>query len=361
MKPRTSTVLVALAIIGWCATRSDATSILVTEDLSLTTGDYKQYTGTVTGSLTATVSTNIAGPFGILTDAAGNVYVVNNGTAPAEINSVSQYTNTLAPNGFFIPANTSSTFLNSPVDMAIKPTTNNAYITQFGPLQNPGAILQQNLNGTGMGTFTSNGANNGQLASPFALGFNTTDSASNPHNFNPTTTTNPYLYVTNEGMTQTSGGGYVNVYNTALQRNPILTFGAANLFTPTGIAFDSAGNVYVANINSPTQGGSEIQEFGPDGTFLKTFTSSNLNGPSGLVFDPTTGNLFVANNGNGTITQYSPTGAFINTWASGLTNPVFLTLSPIPEPAGIVMMALGQVGLLAFWFHRHRRKSNGGV
>ena len=75
----------------------------------------------------------------------------------------------------------------------------------------------------------------------------------------------------------------------------------ANVIRPTGLAFDAAGNLYVANF------GTTIQRFSPNGTPLVPFTSLSLNNPEGLAFD-SSGNLYVANNGSNTIQVFSPSG-----------------------------------------------------
>src|SRR4051812_3426592 len=97
------TTLVALTMLAPVATRSDASSLLVTEHRSLTTGDFLRVEGTTAGVVTATVSANQVGPFGINTDTSGNVYVVNNGQTANNVDSVAQFTPSLAPNGFFVP------------------------------------------------------------------------------------------------------------------------------------------------------------------------------------------------------------------------------------------------------------------
>ena len=69
----------------------------------------------------------------------------------------------------------------------------------------------------------------------------------------------------------------------------IASFASTALSFPYGMAFDRAGNMYVAN-----SGNNTIHEFGPTGKDLGTFASTGLIEPFGLVFD-SSGNLFVAN------------------------------------------------------------------
>jgi DNA-binding beta-propeller fold protein YncE len=59
------------------------------------------------------------------------------------------------------------------------------------------------------------------------------------------------------------------------------------LNVPEGLAFDRAGNLYVANGGNGT-----IEKFTPAG-IRSVFASSGLNAPHGLAFDRE-GNLYVA-------------------------------------------------------------------
>ena len=56
-----------------------------------------------------------------------------------------------------------------------------------------------------------------------------------------------------------------------------------------------------------------------DGASVTSFTNGALDDPTGIAFDPANGNLFVANSGDGTISEFTPTGSLVNsTYASGL-------------------------------------------
>ena len=65
-------------------------------------------------------------------------------------------------------------------------------------------------------------------------------------------------------------------------------FASAGLNGPTGLAFDSAGNLYAAN-----DAGSNILQFTPGGVG-SIFASTGLTRPYGLAFD-SAGNLYAAN------------------------------------------------------------------
>lgn len=68
---------------------------------------------------------------------------------------------------------------------------------------------------------------------------------------------------------------------------------------PTGLAFDTSGNLYAANASSNT-----ITRYDSSGTYIvgSPFISSGLNGPFGIAFD-SSGNLYAANVGNKTISK----------------------------------------------------------
>jgi sugar lactone lactonase YvrE len=79
---------------------------------------------------------------------------------------------------------------------------------------------------------------------------------------------------------------------------------AGQLVTPTALAFDAAGNLYVASTNS-----SSIRKYAPGdsvGTFFGPHDGS-LGAPTGLAFDAS-GNLFVASGGFDSIEKITPAG-----------------------------------------------------
>lgn len=78
--------------------------------------------------------------------------------------------------------------------------------------------------------------------------------------------------------------------------------------TMVQIAADSAGNVYV-----PVRPENEVLEYSETGTLLNTFAGSGsdkLKNPTGLAVD-SAGDLWVADSGNDRIVQLSPSGAFL--------------------------------------------------
>jgi hypothetical protein len=110
---------------------------------------------------------------------------------------------------------------------------------------------------------------------------------------------------------------------------------AAQLNTPQHLALDAAGNLYIADVNNQrvrrvdaktgiitTVAGSGTSGLGKgsysgDGGLA---TAATLNGPQALAFDPA-GNLYIADNLNGRVRRVSPEG-IITTVAGGGKNPV---------------------------------------
>lgn len=82
---------------------------------------------------------------------------------------------------------------------------------------------------------------------------------------------------------------------------------------PTGVALDSKGNLYVANLT-----GNEVLIYNTNYVQIKSITKS-LNGPTGVAFDPS-GNLWVSNINSSTINEYSPTDALLQQLSNGSIN-----------------------------------------
>src|SRR5213593_3736548 len=94
------------------------------------------------------------------------------------------------------------------------------------------------------------------------------------------------------------------------------TAGAARFNYPSGVAVDSAGNVYVAD-----SGNSTIRKITPDGTVTTlagsagqsgsadgTGSAARFNNPRGVAVD-SVGNVYVADTSNATIRKVTPAGA----------------------------------------------------
>ena len=104
---------------------------------------------------------------------------------------------------------------------------------------------------------------------------------------------------------------------------------ASGLKTPYGLAFDQAGNLFESDYGS-----SQIYEFtNHDGTLtsnLNVFASIGLNGPVGLAFSSAS-NLFEADFNSGTIYEFTNRNGILvsnlNLFVSGLANPAGLAFN----------------------------------
>jgi len=82
------------------------------------------------------------------------------------------------------------------------------------------------------------------------------------------------------------------------------------LWLPTDLAFDGAGNLYVANAGCPSpdcypnQKPSTVTVYAPGSERVRRTITAGLNLPNALAFDGAE-NLYVASNGGGTVTVYA--------------------------------------------------------
>jgi len=103
---------------------------------------------------------------------------------------------------------------------------------------------------------------------------------------------------------------------------------------PRGLAFDSAGNLYVADVSL-----NQIEKFAPDGTYVGVFASGNLQNVVSLAFD-SAGNLYASSEGTNTIERFSATGVDLGVFASGLNGPAGIAF----DGAGNLYVANGLGG-----------------
>ena len=77
-------------------------------------------------------------------------------------------------------------------------------------------------------------------------------------------------------------------------------------WAPLGLAFDTKGDLFVTSVGAPFQA---VHEFGPDGTFVRTFGKANdFSFPNGVAVDAS-GNVYVADSNNGRLVVFAPDGS----------------------------------------------------
>jgi sugar lactone lactonase YvrE len=102
------------------------------------------------------------------------------------------------------------------------------------------------------------------------------------------------------------------------------------------IAFDTSGNLYVANCESgcSLSGTDAVLEYAPPYTGTPVAITTGISKPESLGFD-TNGNLYVANynaNVNGNVTKFAPpftsSSVAVTTYTNGIGSPIALALDP---------------------------------
>ena len=152
-----------------------------------------------------------------------------------------------------------------------------------------------------------------------------------------------------------NGDLYISLFNTnqvAKYSSGVLsTFIISGLNSPGGIAFDSAGYLYVAN-----SGANNIIKFDSSGTPVQTI-STNLNAPRGIAFD-SAGNLFAANAGNSTISKFDSSGGFLSSISTGVNVPIGIAINSVavPEPSTYALAAIASGVMAALARHRKARQ-----
>ncbi len=129
-----------------------------------------------------------------------------------------------------------------------------------------------------------------------------------------------------EGLAFDAAGNLYVANDVAGTISKVTPAGAVSTFVSSGIgeprapAFDAAGNLYVISY-SFTDGSFTISKVTPAGA-VSTFFSRGLEGPTALAFDAA-GNLYVVN-GNNTIPKVTPAGAASTFVSNGLDDPLGL-------------------------------------
>lgn len=143
---------------------------------------------------------------------------------------------------------------------------------------------------------------------------------------------------------------------------------SANLNGPTAIAFDAAGNMYIAD-----NGGSYIRKVDATTSIITTFvgasggalgTAGKLNAPNGMVFDAS-GALYIADSGNNRVAKYIAPSAFTNfagTLVAGFSGDGGQAKSAqLSKPVGIAMDSAGNIYLTDTGNSRIRKITPDGV
>lgn len=146
----------------------------------------------------------------------------------------------------------------------------------------------------------------------------------------------------------------------------------ARLNSPTGVIFDGAGNVFIADYGNSvvrkvnTVGIiTTVAGTGTAGINADTMaTAAQLNHPAGVAVDAT-GNLFIADFGNHVVRKVTPDGiirTYAGTGAAGYTGDnSAATLAQLNNPGGIALDAAGNLYIAETGNHIIRKVSTTGI
>jgi DNA-binding beta-propeller fold protein YncE len=237
------------------------------------------------GSL-GTDNGQLAYPYGVATDAAGNIYVAESDNHRIQkFNSAGTHVSSFGSQG------TGNGQFNAPRGIAIG-ADGNIYVADT----DNNRIQMFTSTGTHVSSFGTGGTGNGQFNTPTGIAIDATG--------------NIYVADTNNNRIQmfTSTGTHVSSFGTGGTGN-----GQFN--TPTGIAIDATGNIYVADT-----GNHRIQMFTSTGTHVSSFGSvgtgnGQFNTPRGIAIDAS-GKFVVADTMNHRIQLFTSARTHVSSFGS---------------------------------------------
>lgn len=280
-------------------------------------------------------------PFGIAIDAAGNLYVADEGNDLVRKISTGAVVTTLAGMagvpGAINGMDTLASF-NKPFGVAVD-GSGNVYVADAGN-NIIRAITPAGLVSTFAGTGKPGGANG-------------TDTASFNNPLSVAVDGSGNLYVADYGndlIRKISPAGVVSTLAGSGAAGSDNGSGTAATFNlPESVAVDASGNVYVAD-----NGNNLIRKITPDGT-VSTLAGSGLagsangtgaaasfNSPFGIAVDAT-GNVYVADSGNNLIRKISPAGVVSTFAGNGAKGAVNGSAASFNTPSGVAVDAQGNV------------------
>jgi sugar lactone lactonase YvrE len=237
------------------------------------------------------VATGFSHPNGVVVDAAGNVYVADTGNSV--IKKIPAGTTTsIVPTAIAF----SQTFQNEQ-GLAINTASNTLYVADTGNLE----IKEMNLSTLVSTTVNTGGSAN--LSIPSGLVYNGGN-----------------LYIASSGNDlidvmattgSTTASLFAGIAGTATLINASLT--SATFHTPNAIAADGSGNLYVADSGNNSIrkiSGGTVSTFagsltGMAGNSVGAAANALFTTPSGIAVDGS-GNVYIADTGNGSVKKYTP-------------------------------------------------------
>ena len=211
----------------------------------------------------------------------------------------------------------------SPANNATGVNTSSAVTATFSAAMNPSTINS--------GTFTLTGPNGIQVT-----GTVTYDTSTNTATFTPSfplSTGTAYTVSVTTGAYGLDNMALANTFSWSFTTSSPVT-GGVNTITvgthPTGIAIDSSGNVWVANAGDGT-----VEEMNSSGSVIGTFGGGNITGAGYIAID-TAGNVWVTGTGTA-ITELLKSSGYATSATFNMTTP------SMAGPGGIAIDAAGNV------------------
>lgn len=287
-----------------------------------------QVAGTGTGGFSgdggAATSAQLLQPYALALDASGNIYITDTGNNRIRKVNTSGVISTVAGTGLSSPPNNNGPALQAglanPAGIA-RDALGNLYISELmshsiRKINSAGTITA--VAGTGTAAFAGDGgpADSARLSSPHAL---VADAQGN-------------LWIADTGNNRIRKIGASDTIATVAGAGTSSFAGdggpalGAQFNKPSGMALDKSGSLYIADaanhrIRKITQAGtvstvagSGLQGFSGDGG---SALAASLNQPSSIAFD-STGNLYVADAGNNRIRKIDTSGAITTVAGNGM-------------------------------------------
>lgn len=252
---------------------------------------------TMAGSVSVFVSAaSLSGPSGLTTDVAGNLYISNSSGA-----SVARVTPAGVVNTY------TATGLSDPYGLAFA-SDGTLYVANNGN----GRVRK-------IGPGTTTGGTSSQLA--VVGGF--------PNGIAVSSSGDIYVSDGQSSILKVTPAGVVSTF-------------ATGMVGPWQMAFDAAGDLYVANPGAQA-GEGFVAKISPAG--VTTVFLSGLNDSRGLTFD-NSGNLYVSTYSDGSIYRVDAQGT-VTTFATGFNGAMYLAFVPaaVPEPATWLLLSASAGGI----------------
>jgi DNA-binding beta-propeller fold protein YncE len=318
--------------------------------------------GVFVRSIAGSGATAFLDPRSVTVDSSNNIYISDTGNSRMEKfdssgTFVNQWANNFTP--YVIAADSSGAVYvlaqNTFIDKFIFNPSAPAVITSaVSPVTYPVATLNGSIVGTGGVAPTVRGFVYGLTT---AYGATTTESgsfATSTFSANVSGLTIGKVYHVRAYATNSSGTTYgidkaFIIYSQASFGGPGTgngQFGITGNNGPQGMAFDSSGNIYIADADN-----NRIEKFDSSGNYESQFDGSNggttFNSPRGLAID-SLGHIYVADSGNGIVQEFTPSGVFISSFNGGsgggttFSSPTGIAI----DPFGNIYVVDGRTSLL---------------